>query len=197
VTVAGEERNMGRFLFLSLWLVGLAAGAAEAPDVSVRLAGSGIEVSGSVVLPIKPCAAYAMLTDYDNLPKFIPGLLSSHQQRTAKHRVNVMQVGEVQVFIFHVRMQSLLEMQEFPDRRIIFRQVKGDFVSYGGEWDFSADDDGSRVDYQAALSFKPYVPLLLARSILENDVKEKFAAIGREAVTRKEHGLLHCMAEAQ
>jgi len=187
---------MGRYLLLCMWLASLVAGAAEIPAVSVRVAGSGVEVSSSVVLPVQPCAAYAMLTDYASLPEFIPGLLSIQYRRIAEHRVNVMQVGQVQVFIFHVRMQSLLEMQEVPDRRILFRQISGDFVAYDGEWDFSTDAAGTRVDYRATMSFKPYVPLLLARSILEHDVKEKFAAIGREATDRKKRGLLHCAADA-
>jgi len=182
---------------MCLWLFSLTAGAEEAPDVSVRVVRPGVEVSSSIVLPIKPCEAYAMLTDYNGLPKFIPGLLSSRPRRIAKHRVNVMQVGAVQVFIFHVRMKSLLDMQEAPDKRITFRQISGDFVSYGGEWNFSAKEDRTRIDYRANMTFKRYVPLLLARSILEHDVKEKFAAIGREALARKKHGLFHCVTEAQ
>lgn len=187
---------MGRYLFVCLWMISLASGADEVPVVGVGLIDSDIDVSSSIVLPVKPCEAYAMLTDYDDLPKFIPGLVESHSQRIAKNRVRVMQVGEVQVFIFHVQMKSLLEMEETPDQRILFRQVSGDFVTYNGEWNFSADADGTRVDYRATMSFKPYVPLLLARSILEHDVKEKFAAIGREATDRKKRGLLHCAADA-
>jgi ribosome-associated toxin RatA of RatAB toxin-antitoxin module len=196
-TITRKERNMGRYLLLLLWLFSFAAIAAETPDVSVKLAGPGIEVRSSIVLPIKPCEAYAMLSDYGGLPKFIPGLLSSHYRRIARHRVEVTQVGEVQVFIFHMRMESLLDMEEIPDRRIVFRQSKGDFISYSGEWNFSASGDGVQVGYRASMTFKPYVPLLLARSILEHDVKEKFAAIGREAAARKKRGLLHCMAEMQ
>jgi ribosome-associated toxin RatA of RatAB toxin-antitoxin module len=188
---------MGKYLLMFLWMTSLTASALEVPKpaVSIRLADSGIEVSSLIALPVKPCEAYAMLTDYDDLPKFIPGLLESHYQRIAKNRVRVMQVGEVQVFIFHVQMESLLEMEETPNQRILFRQIKGDFVSYGGEWDFSGNADGTLVSYDAALSFKPYVPVLLARSILENDVKEKFAAIAQEAIARKKQGSLHCSAE--
>lgn len=186
---------MGRCLMLCLLLVSLGAGAEEAPAVSARVVGAGVEVSSSIVLPIKPCAAYAMLTDYADLPKFIPGMLSSQYRRIAKHRVRVMQVGEVQVFIFHVRMQSLLDMHEEPDHRIQFRQISGDFVAYSGEWDFSAEGDGVRVDYRARMKFKSYVPLPLARSILKHDMREKFMAIEREAAITKKRGLLHCVAE--
>jgi len=188
---------MGRYLLLLLWLSSFTADAAEAPDVSVKLAKPGIEVRSSIVLPVKPCEAYAMLTDYGGLSKFIPGLLSSHSRRTAEHRVEVTQVGEVQVFIFHVRMQSLLDMQEVPDKRITFRQISGDFVTYRGEWDFAAQQDKTLIDYRANMAFKNYVPLLLARSILEHDVRKKFTAIGREALARKKQGSLYCVAEVQ
>ena len=188
---------MVRCGLLLLWLVSRSAGATvmPAPVVSVTLAGSGVEVSSAVVLPMKPCEAYAMLTDYDGLPKFIPGLLESHYQRIAPHRVRVHQVGEVQVFIFHMRMKSLLDMEEVPNRRIRFRQIKGDFESYRGEWEFSAIANGTRLAYKAALSFKPYVPLQLAKSILQHDVKRKFVAIAKEALARKLRGALRCAAE--
>jgi ribosome-associated toxin RatA of RatAB toxin-antitoxin module len=185
---------MFRYFLVLLWLVSLAAVAAETPVVSVSVAGAAIEVESSITLPVQPCEAYAMLTDYDGLPRFIPGLLQSHAERLAPNRVRVMQVGEVQVFIFGVRMQSLLDMEEVPDKRIQFRQLEGDFVSYDGQWDFSGAAGGTLLDYRATLSFKPYVPLLLAKSILEQDVQRKFVAIAREAGAMKRRGTLHCAA---
>lgn len=126
-----------------------------------------------------------MLTDYDNLPEFIPGLLQSHYKRIAKNRVQVLQKGAVKVFIFHVRMESLLEMEETPNQRIIFKQLEGDFVSYDGEWNFSATTDGTLLSYKARLAFKPFVPMLLAKSVLHNDLEEKFVAIEQEAIKGK------------
>ncbi len=170
-----------------LFLLTTSADAGEIPEPSVSaiLSGSEIEVKSSIVLPVKPCTAYAMLTDYDDLPQFIPGLVESRSHRISSHLYDVLQVGEVPVFIFNMKMTSLLEMKETPDRKITFRQIRGDFASYEGEWDFSKEKAGTLVRYSANMRFKPYVPLLLARSILDEDVKEKFAAIGRESVDRK------------
>lgn len=183
------------FLLCFLWLACQLAHALDAhePVVDIKLSGgSFLKVATSVSLPLKPCEAYAMLTDYDHLPSFIPGLLESHSRRVSGNTVMVRQVGEVQVFIFHVRMESLLDMEETPNRRILFKQVEGDLASYEGEWRLSATADGTLVDYDATLSFKPYVPLLLARSILRDDVRKKFVAIGKEAMARKRKGGFDC-----
>ena len=138
------------------------------------------------MLPMSPCKAYAMLTDYGRLPEFIPGLEESRAEPISRNEVRVLQVGEVPVLIFHVRMESLLDMEETPNRKVVFRQVRGDFASFGGEWDFSGLEGGALVSYKAEMSFKPYVPLVLAQSILDEDLKEKFEAISREAASHKD-----------
>ena len=182
------------FLLLFLWLACQAAYARDAhePAVDIKLAGSSLKVTSSVLLPLKPCEAYAMLTDYDHLTSFIPGLLESHAQRISANTVRVRQVGEVQVFLFQVKMESLLEMEEIPNQRILFRQLEGDMVAYRGEWRFSEVADGTLVGYDATLKFKPYVPLWLARSILNADIRKKFAAIAGEATARKHKGWFNC-----
>lgn len=176
---------MVRLLLSSLLLASFPVHAGEPPHVSAKISGSGIEVESSVDLPIVPCQAYAMLTDYDDLPKFIPGLVKSHAERISPDEVRVMQVGEVQAFLFRVEMSSTLDMTEFPGKRIVFRQVSGDFASYSGEWDFSSAKEGTEVRYRAKMTFRPYVPLAIAKWVLDSDVERKFVAIEREAESRK------------
>ncbi len=179
---------MGKCMPVFLW-ASLSASAAG-PVVSTAISGQGITVESSVFLPIEPCQAYSMLSDYAALPEFIPGLKESRPVRLSPTEASVVQIGEVQVFIFTVRMESKLDMRETPGKRITFRQVSGDFASYGGEWDFLGVQGGTRVSYRARMTFKPYVPLTLARSVLDEDVLKKFEAIEKEAA--RKGGSLSC-----
>lgn len=168
-----------------------------APLVDIKEAGGGkLAVSATLTLPVRPCEVYAMLTDYDHLPSFIPGLLQSSYERISANRVKVRQLGEVQVLFFHVQMNSLLEMEETPNQRIVFRQIEGDLASYGGQWDFAATEGGSRISYDSTMSFKGFVPLFIARSALRNEVEEQFAAIAKEALARKNKGTLACLPDS-
>lgn len=176
------------------WYEALAAGLRE-PEVTLHPDEDSLSVHDTVLLPLPPCRAYAMLTDYEHLPDFIPGLLESHAKRLSAHLVRVRQVGKVMVFIFPMRIESLLDMEETPDRRITFQQVSGDMKFYRGEWRFTGEGAGTRVDYEATLGFHSYVPLQLARSVLRYDVKKKFASIAQEAALRKRAGEIACKAE--
>jgi ribosome-associated toxin RatA of RatAB toxin-antitoxin module len=176
---------MGSYLPIAISIITLSAHAAS-PDVSARIATGGIEVDSTVVLPVSPCQAYRMLTDYDELPGFVPGLLKSRATRISQNEVMVDQLGQVRVFLFDVKMESTLDMKETPDRRIRFRQVSGDFSSYVGEWDFSPAHGGTLVAYHARMTFGPYVPLALAKSVLDKDVTRKFEAIERAAVKSRD-----------
>jgi ribosome-associated toxin RatA of RatAB toxin-antitoxin module len=177
---------MGRFLPVAFSVISLSSHAA-APDLHSRISAHGIEIDSSVILPVAPCQAYSMLTDYDDLPEFVPGLLSSRASRISPNEALVDQLGQVKVLLFGVKMQSTLDMKETPDRRIRFRQVSGDFASYSGEWDFCEAKGGTLVGYHARMTFRPYVPLLLAKSILDADIERKFEAIGKEAGKRRGH----------
>ena len=100
--------------------------------------------------------------------------------------VRIFQVGEVPVFIFHVSMESLLDMEETPNHKIAFRQIRGGFRVLRRGMGFLRIWGGTLVSYRAKMAFEPYVPLLLTRSILNEDVKEKFMAISRVAVSEKQ-----------
>lgn len=137
-----------------------------------------------------------MLTDYEKLPSFVPGLLESHARRLSGNRVRVRQLGEVHVFVFHLQTTSQLEMEETPNRHIGFRQLDGDMTeSYEGAWNFSAAGEGTEVGYRASMVFKSFVPVRLAKSVLQSEVREQFAAIAREAVRRKEQDPPGCVTD--
>jgi carbon monoxide dehydrogenase subunit G len=177
-----------------LWLICLSAHAQEdsKPLVGVKQVDSVIEVSASIAIPVKPCVVYAVLTDYDKLPAYIPGILESHAERVSHNRVRVRQAGSVKVLFFNVRMDTLQEIEEVPKEKLVFKQIEGDLKSYHGEWDLSETQDGTRLDYSAALTFKQFVPMFIAKATLERQMLKQFPAIAREAISSKDRRSLDC-----
>jgi len=181
-------------LIALLSLCCLTAYAQEPPKtaVSVTRQDSLFQVNASITLPVKPCVAYSLLTDYASLPGYIPGMLEIHAERISNNLVKVRQVGEAEVLFFHVKMVSLLEMTEIPNRQIIFKQTEGDLESYSGEWNLLETSDGTKLTYDASLAFKGFVPYFLARTVLEREVEKRFEAIAKEVQSRKNKNLPDC-----
>ena len=174
----------------------LPAGAQEnaKPVVSVERAGLLFKVFASVVLPVNSCTAYRLLTDYSSLPDYIPGMLQIRHKRLTPNRVDVWQKGEVEVLFIKVSLESSLEMEETPGQKITFRQTEGDLESYSGEWNLLKTRDGTKVSYDASITLKQddFIPVFLAKKVLENEVSMRFEAIAKEAPARKGGAVPEC-----
>lgn len=181
------------FLLLSSLPVS-AQGNAE-PVVSVERDDSLFRVRASVVLPLTLCNAYRLLTDYKSLPSYIPGMLQIRDKRISPTHVEVWQEGEVEVLFFHVTLVSSLDMEETPERRIVFKQTEGDLESYSGEWNLLETAEGTEVSYNAAVALKPEhsIPAFLAKSVLEKEVGKRFEALGKEASKRGSKTVPECV----
>lgn len=185
-------------LMISLLLSSLpvSAQADVKPVVNVEREASFFKVYASIVLPVTPCVAYRLLTDYKSLPGYIPGMLQIRSKRISDNRVNVWQEGEVEVLFFRVKLVSSLEMEEIPDRRIIFKQSEGDLESYSGEWNLLKTQEGTKVSYNAAITLKPdyFIPVFLAKKVLENEVGKRFEAIAKESSKRENKIVPECVS---
>lgn len=183
-------------VFLLLSSLPVTAQEKAIPAVSVERADSIFKIHASVVLPLSPCNAFRLLTDYKSLPSYIHGMLQVRAKRISPTRVDVWQEGEVEVLFFHVTLVSSLEMEETPGQRIVFRQTDGDLASYSGEWNLSKVGEGTKVSYDAAVTLKPehLIPAFLAKSVLENEVGKRFEALAKEASKRGNKVIPECVS---
>lgn len=182
---AAASRSFVMFLLL-LSSHAISAQTGVSPVVSVEGEGSHFRIDASITLPVTSCVAYRLLTDYKNLPGFVPGMLQIRFNRISPTRVDVWQEGEVEVLFFRVRLVSALEMVETPEQRIVFKQTEGDLESYSGEWSLLKTREGTKVSYNAAITLKPeqFIPAFLAKNVLENEVGKRFEALAKEASRR-------------
>ncbi|OGS95685.1 MAG: hypothetical protein A3G79_02065 [Gallionellales bacterium RIFCSPLOWO2_12_FULL_57_18] len=182
-------------ILLLLSSLPVAAQANVKPVVSVEREDSIFKVHASIVLPVTPCIAYRLLTDYKSLPGYIPGMLQIRDKRISPTRVDIWQEGEVEVLFFRVKLVSSLEMEEIPERRIIFKQSEGDLESYSGEWNLLKTREGTRVSYNAAITLKQgqFIPAFLAKTVLENEVGKRFEALAKESSKRKNKVVPECV----
>ena len=89
------------------------------------------------VLPIESSieSVWEVLTDYDNIEKFQPGIEESGLRPLLPDGAKQLEQTMVQRFlIFKKRLHLVLRIVEKPPHRIEFSIIEGDFKTYDGAW---------------------------------------------------------------
>jgi ribosome-associated toxin RatA of RatAB toxin-antitoxin module len=136
-------------------------------------------------LPVDPQWLWAVLTDYENLDRFIPNLASSRQLWRRGAQVAVEQVG-VQTFCgmrFSARVQLVLT-EERQQGRLVFEMLEGDFRCFQGAWQVGLDAAGSWLLYELTVQGKPGMPIGLIEQRLQHDLACNVRGVQQEARRR-------------
>jgi len=136
-------------------------------------------------LPVDPQWLWAVLTDYENLDRFIPNLASSRQLWRRGAQVAVEQVG-VQTFCgmrFSARVQLVLT-EERQQGRLSFEMLEGDFRRFQGAWQVGLDAAGSWLLYELTVQGKPGMPIGLIEQRLQHDLACNVRGVQQEARRR-------------
>lgn len=125
------------FIRMLLGMVFLGAGAAPAaalPGVNLSQQGSRLLVSGEVLVPVSPATAWEVLTDYERIPQFVPGMrISRVIQREGNTRV-LEQQGEMQANNMRMLYFGTLKVTEEPSSRLTVQFLNGTFRNMQGQW---------------------------------------------------------------
>lgn len=166
---------------------GLLAGGAFAQAeiaVDVERAEGSLIIEANMSAPVDASLAWQVLTDYDHLADFIPGLHSSRAIIKAGEPTRVEQKGESGFLAFHFPIEIVLEMVETPFRTIRFRAVEGNIKEMEGIWRVHGDDATVKVTYSARMRPDFWVPPLIGSAIIRHDVREQLSGLAREMERR-------------
>lgn len=170
-----------------LALAGSAALAATAKvDASTGL--SGVKVEASQVLQADADTVWATLTDYNKLATFIPDMVSSRLISPPGAPKRVEQIADAGLFAFVMPDHVVLLMEESPNRMIRFRSVSGKVLAMTGEWQIIGDNAPVTLVYRSRIIPIAPLPPLVSDYFVEDEVKKRFEAVGREAERRMREG---------
>jgi hypothetical protein len=187
-SAAAAARSAGLGAALA-WAAALlpTVGRAETPEITVALDPdrSSCGVRASFSTPADPAIAWAVLTDYDSIPRFVKSVRTSRSERTSDGQLQVRQEAVGGLFLFKRRQEVLLEIDEDPDSSIRFRDVLGeDFRSYVGRWRISADSVGTRVEYELDAEPRAAVVRAFCRGVLRKTAQDLLAQVRAEIMRR-------------
>ena len=161
---------------------------AEATTLTVRRASGAYRVEGGFDVASSPAVAWAVLTDYANLPSFVTSMRSSTAARDPRGRLLVSQQATARVGPLSRDLTLVLDVVEAPPRLISFRDVDGtSFEHYVGTWEIEERAGALTVRY--LLVAKPRSsPPLFARSILASNARGLLDQVRAEIERRAKAG---------
>ncbi|MDC3011028.1 SRPBCC family protein [Synechococcus sp. AH-736-G21] len=126
-----------------------------------------------------------VLTDYENLSRFIPNLSTSELIQRQGQTVRLQQVGSQQLLGLRFSAQVQLELTEYrQDGLLQFRMVKGDFRRFEGSWQIRQRPHGSSLLYELTVQGCLGMPIGLIEERLRDDLSSNLNAVVQEAHRR-------------
>ncbi|CAN8237797.1 unnamed protein product [Cochlearia groenlandica] len=154
-------------------------------------------------------SVWSVLTDYEKLSEFIPGLVVSELVEKEGNRVRLFQVGEQNVALglkFNAKAvidcyEKELEILPHGRRRDIdFKMVEGDFQLFQGKWSIEQFENGvldvQFKDFKTTLAYtvevkpKMWLPVRLVEGRLCKEIKTNLLSV-RDAAQKVIQGVIH------
>lgn len=161
-------------------------GPAPSPQVSVSEQRGTYAVTARFEVPQPPDIVLAVLSDYEQIPRFMPDVRSSViVERTPEH-VMVEQEAVSQFMMFSKKVHLLLEVRrEKSTIRFVDRSAKS-FEHYAGAWKVVPRGEGSAVTYELEARPSFDVPAFILRRLLKRDSGDMIGNLRREFAARAE-----------
>jgi ribosome-associated toxin RatA of RatAB toxin-antitoxin module len=172
-------------MFPALWLLLLllvlpATGQAAEISVQTTRHGDSFEVEATAEIEADVVDAWKVLTDYDRLAEFIPGMQESRVVSRDGFNVVIDQRGEASLLFFTFPMRVRLAIEEFPNERIVSNAIAGNFKELHGVYHLQARDAGLRLRYEGKFTPDFGVPPLIGTLVVRSTVERRFSAMVRE-----------------
>jgi ribosome-associated toxin RatA of RatAB toxin-antitoxin module len=163
----------------------LAAAAPVEMDVSRDAGRVDLRIRTTVEAP--RAVIWAVLTDYGNTARWVPGMASSDVLERMGDGAIVEQSGYATVLFFHLAVHSVVRVTELPPDRIEVGLVKGDFKYLKGAYVIRALDNADaryELVWHGQLELASQVPGFVAQPLLANNLKDSFEGLVGEVERR-------------
>jgi ribosome-associated toxin RatA of RatAB toxin-antitoxin module len=160
--------------------------AAEDLSVEAERRGERVDVRARALIAAPVAVVWGVLTDYEHLPRFIPGLAKSVVRSRDGGQLLVEQSGEARFLIFSFPIEVQLEVTERPPQWISSRAVAGNVRRMSGRYEIQPDVEHGTVLLRYAGEIEPdfKLPPLIGVAALRSTAAEQFTAMVAEIERR-------------
>jgi len=133
--------------------------------------------------------ALTVLTDYEQIPRFMPDVRTSIVRERGNGWAVVEQEAESHLALFSKHIHLVLQIEEHPDALIFHDRCGQSFVRYDGAWRLSSEDGQSVITYELTAEPSFEVPGVILKRLLRRDSDRMIVNLKREIAARGTAGL--------
>lgn len=153
-------------------------------EVKVQNDGERILVYATFVVPVGPQQAWAVLTDFDNIPNFISGVQSSKVTNGTGNNLQVAQRGVTKFGFFTFSFDSVREVNLSPFNKIQERMISGNMQKMEETTALIPEGNQTRITYHADIVPGLWILRFAGQFFIENEAREQFQQIRNEMIRR-------------
>jgi carbon monoxide dehydrogenase subunit G len=134
--------------------------------------------------PVAPAVAWNVLTDFENMQKWVPNVRESKVAARDGNTVTVEQKGVARFGLLSFPYESARRMQLDPQTSIQSTQVSGSMRRLVSLMKVSPEGTGTRLDYKLEIEPAGIAATVMSKKFLQHELTEQFTAIVGEMVKR-------------
>jgi carbon monoxide dehydrogenase subunit G len=154
-------------------------------DVSVDYRDGTYIGSLSARTPAPMPVVMAVLTDFNHMGDFMPGLTSSRIVTHSGNHFQIEQKGKISFGPFSMPFESLRQIEIIDGKRIVSKSLAGSARRMHSVMQVQALEHGSQIDYRIEIEPASWIPSSLGINFLQHELAEQFNALGKEMLRRK------------
>ncbi|MEW9897044.1 SRPBCC family protein [Chitinivorax sp. PXF-14] len=154
-------------------------------DIKVRQDGDVIIVDCVMHTDVSQDAAWAVLTDFEHMVRFVPNVHESHVLERHGEQLRVQQKGVARYGVLSFSFESLRDIELKPISEIRSRAVGGNVKQMEGTTQLSHDAGGTTIVFHSTSVPGVWVPPMLGLAFVRNEVAEQFHGMLLEMQKRK------------
>lgn len=150
-----------------------------------RTANGGFAVDLVMLARVPPALAWAVLTDFEHMARFVPNLTRSQVLSSQGNLLQVSQQGVARYGPFSTAFESIRDIELTPRREIRAHGRGGSVRQMESLMQLEATDDGTRLHYHAEVLPGFWFPPWVGTALVRHETAEQFSAVINEMQRRQ------------
>jgi uncharacterized membrane protein len=158
--------------------------APHEPKVRVDISGDTIRVDVDFLVDAPIEQVWAVLTDFENMPKFISNLKESKVLERSSERALLLQKGVASFGPVTFSFEAEREIRLTPTDRVQSKLLRGNLKRYAGDTSLHARGRQTRIVFHSEAATDAFIPPYFGRRFVENETREQYLEIAAEIARR-------------